>query len=63
MAWRLHIESTAAKLLGTLKNEVFSPDIKLTFYKALIRSIMVYAYPTWEYAADAYLLKRRGLQN
>jgi hypothetical protein len=29
-------------------------------YKALIRSVMTYDCPTWEYAADAYLLE---LQN
>jgi hypothetical protein len=29
-------------------------------YKALIKSVMTYACPTWEYAADAHILK---LQN
>jgi hypothetical protein len=33
------------------------------FYKALIRSVVTYAYPTWKYAADAHLLKLQGLQN
>jgi hypothetical protein len=33
------------------------------FYKALIRSVMTYACPTWEHAADAYLLKLQHLQN
>jgi hypothetical protein len=32
-------------------------------YKALIRSVMTYACPTWEYAADAHLLKLQSLQN
>jgi hypothetical protein len=32
-------------------------------YKALIRSVMTYACSTWEYVADAYLLKCLCLQN
>jgi hypothetical protein len=32
-------------------------------YKALIMSVMTYAYTTWEYAADAHLLKLQHLQN
>jgi hypothetical protein len=38
-------------------------NIKLLIYKALIRPIKVYACPTWEYAADAHLLKLQCLQN
>jgi hypothetical protein len=32
-------------------------------YKAPIRSVMTYACPTWECAADAHLLKLQRLQN
>jgi hypothetical protein len=55
--WRQHIEITEAKAFGTFvriysafKNERLS--IKITLHKALIRSVMTYAYPTWELAAD-----------
>jgi hypothetical protein len=32
-------------------------------YRALIRSVMIYACPTLEYAADAHLMKLQRLQN
>jgi hypothetical protein len=32
-------------------------------YKALVGSVMTYACPTWEYAADAHLSKLQRLQN
>jgi hypothetical protein len=38
-------------------------NIKLILYKALIGSIMVYACATWEYVADAPLLKLQRMQN
>jgi hypothetical protein len=70
MTWRLHIERTVAKALRTylrtyslFKSERLSTNIKLTLYKALIRSVMTYACPTWEYAAQAHLLKLQRLQN
>jgi hypothetical protein len=56
MTWRLHIERTRAKALGMyirtcslFKSECLSINIKLIPYKALIRSIIVYAYSTWEH--------------
>jgi hypothetical protein len=36
----------------TIKSERLSTNIKLTLYKALIKSIMVYVCSIWEYAAD-----------
>jgi hypothetical protein len=70
MTWRLHIERTVAKDLRTslrtnslLKSERLSTNTKLVLYKALIRSLMTYVCPTWEYAADAHLLKLQCLQN
>jgi hypothetical protein len=70
VTWRLHIEMTEVKALRTfarlyslLKTEHLSANTKLTFHKALIRSVMTYAYPTWELAADTYLLKLQCLQN
>jgi hypothetical protein len=70
MIWRLHIERTVAEVLRTyirtyflFETERSSTNIKLTLYKALIRSVMTYACPTWEYTADAHLLKLHRLQN
>jgi hypothetical protein len=64
ITWRLHIEMTEAKAFRTfirmyslLKSERSSTNIKLTLHKALIRSVMAYACPTWELVADTYLLK------
>jgi hypothetical protein len=36
---------------------------KTNIYKALIRYILTYACPAWEFAADSYLLKLQRLQN
>jgi hypothetical protein len=59
MAWRLHIEKIEAKafrrfigLYSLFKNERLSA--KLTFHKALITSVMTYACPAWEFAAETY---------
>jgi hypothetical protein len=38
-------------------------NIKVTLYEAQIRSVMSYACLTWEYEADAHLLKLQRLQN
>jgi hypothetical protein len=46
-----------------LKNERLNVNIKLTIHKALIRSVMTYACPAWELAADIHLLKLQCLQN
>jgi hypothetical protein len=40
-----------------------STNIKLKLYKALIRLVMTYASPIWQYAVDAHLLKLQHLQN
>jgi hypothetical protein len=68
--WILHIETTAATALGTyikifslLQSNHLNVDFKLIVYRALIRSIMTYACPTWEFAADTYLMKLQRLQN
>jgi hypothetical protein len=70
VTWRLRIEMIEAKAFRTfiriyslLKSERLSSNIKLTFHKALIRSIMNYACPAWEFAADDHLLKLQRLQN
>jgi hypothetical protein len=70
ISWRHDIERAEAKAFRTFlntyslfKSECLSANIKLTLYKALIRSIMTYACPAWEFAADTYLLKLQRLQN
>jgi hypothetical protein len=72
MTWRLHIEKIAAKALGTyigtcsiFKSKHLTANIKLIVYRTLItsRSIMTYACPTWEFAADTHLMKLQRLQN
>jgi hypothetical protein len=55
------MEMTEAKAL--FKSQRLNANIKLTLYKALIRSVMIYACSAWELAADTYLLKLQHLQN
>jgi hypothetical protein len=45
------------------KIECLSANIKLTLHKALIRYIMTYACPTWEFAADNQLMKLQHVKN
>jgi hypothetical protein len=70
ITWRLHVEIIEAKTLRTfvriysiLKSERLSANIKLNFHEALIRSVMTYACPAWELAADTHPLKLQRLQN
>jgi hypothetical protein len=44
-------------------SELLSANIKLAPHKALIKSVVTYACPAWELAADTYLLKLQRLQN
>jgi hypothetical protein len=48
---------TFIRLYTLFKSERLSANIKLTLHKALNRSLMTYACPAWELAADTYLLK------
>jgi hypothetical protein len=45
------------------ESEWLSANIKLTFYKALIRSVIVYVCPAWEFAADGHPSKFQRLYN
>jgi hypothetical protein len=56
MTWRLHTETIETKAFRTFiriyslfKSERLSANIKLTFHKALIRSVMTYACPAREF--------------
>jgi hypothetical protein len=62
--WRPHIEMIEVKAFRTyiriytlFKSERLSANIKMTLHKALIRSVMTYAWSAWEFAADTYLIK------
>jgi hypothetical protein len=54
---------TFIRIYSLFKNERLSTNIKLTIHKALIRSIMTYACPALEFAADNHILKLQLLQN
>jgi hypothetical protein len=61
---RSHKESIEAKAFSAFirayypfKSERLSTNIKLTLHKALIRSVMTFACPAWEFVADTHLLK------
>jgi hypothetical protein len=51
------------KIYSQFKTEPLSTNIKLTLHKALIRSLMIYVCPAWEFAADTHLPKLQCLQN
>jgi hypothetical protein len=66
---RLQIEMIKSKAFRTFirtyslfRNERLSANIKLTFHKALIGSVMIYNFPAWELAADTHLLEMQRLQ-
>jgi hypothetical protein len=54
---------TFIRIYSLFKSERLSSNIKLALHKALIRSIMTYACPAWQFAADNHLLKLQRLQN
>jgi hypothetical protein len=54
---------TFIRVYSLFKSEGLSANIKLTLLKALIRSVMNYASPAWEFAADTHLIKLQRLQN
>jgi hypothetical protein len=70
ITWRLHMEMTEAKAFRTFikiyslfKSECLSANNKVTFHKALNKSVITHACPTWELVADTCLLKLQSLQN
>jgi hypothetical protein len=59
ITWRLHIETIETKtfrifirLHSQFKSDQLSTNIILTLDIALIRPVMMYACPVWEFAAD-----------
>jgi hypothetical protein len=54
---------TFIRVYSLFKSERLSINIKLIFHKALIRSVMTYASPAWEFVADTHLMELQRLQN
>jgi hypothetical protein len=54
---------TFIRVYSLFESELLSPNIKLTLYKALIISIMTYASPAWQFAADTHQMRSQRLQN
>jgi hypothetical protein len=54
---------TFIRIYSLFKSERLSANIKLTLHKTLIRSVMTYACPVWEFEAECHLLKLQRLQN
>jgi hypothetical protein len=54
---------TSIRIYSLFKSDRLSANIKPTLHKTLIRPVMTYACPAWEFAADTYLLKLQRLQN
>jgi hypothetical protein len=70
ITWGLHREMIEVKTFRTFiriyllfRSERLSANIKLTLHKAMIRSVMTYACPARELAADTYLLKLLRMYN
>jgi hypothetical protein len=70
ITWSPHMEMIEAKAFRTFirvyslfKIERLSTNIKFTLHKALIKSVMTYVCPSWEFAADTHLIKLQRLQN
>jgi hypothetical protein len=70
MTWRHHTERTVGNALhiyirtySLFESGRLSTTIKLTLHRALIGSVMTYAWPIWEYAANTHPLKLQRLQN
>jgi hypothetical protein len=54
---------TFIRIYSLFKSERLSTNIKLILHNALIRSIMTYTCPAWEFAADSHLLKLQRIEN
>jgi hypothetical protein len=56
-AFRIFIRS-----YSLFKSERLSANIKVTLHKTLVRSVMTYACPAWDFASDTRLMKLQRLQ-
>jgi hypothetical protein len=54
---------TFITVYSLLKSKRLRTNIKLTHHKALVRSVMTYVCPAWEFAADTHLIELQRLQN
>jgi hypothetical protein len=54
---------TFIRIYSLFKSKGLSVNIKLTLLKALIKSVMTCACPTWDFAAVTHLMKLQRLQN
>jgi hypothetical protein len=54
---------TFIRLYSLFKNERLKANIKLNPLKALIKCVMTFVCPAWEFAAEIHLLKLQRLQN
>jgi hypothetical protein len=54
---------TFIRLYSLRKSGRLTANIKLTPHKGLIRSVMTYDCPAWEFATETHLLKLQRLQN
>jgi hypothetical protein len=54
---------TFIRIYSLFKSERLSTNIKLTLLKALIKSIMTYACPAWDFVTDNHLQKLQHLQS
>jgi hypothetical protein len=60
--WSQGVQNFYQTLL-LIEKWTLSASIKLTLHRELIKSVITYACPAWEIAADTYLLKLQRLQN
>jgi hypothetical protein len=54
---------TFIRLYSLFKSKRLTADIKFTLHKALIRSVMTYACPAWEFVAETHLFILQCLKN
>jgi hypothetical protein len=58
-----HMINSTVQQCSLFKSEWLSANIKLTLHKALIRSVITYACPAWEFVEENHLLKLQRMQN
>jgi hypothetical protein len=51
----------SVRVYSLFQSDRLSANIKLTLHKAFISSVMVFAFPAWEFAADTHIMKLQRL--